>query len=195
MKKKKGNGSKPSLSCLMSSIYDSLHELPQLTSILRIDGDVSITGLIAIVASFQSLELQLQAMKDLLRQRKEAIPKGKISSFFYLPTLLEIKLYKHDVDSIQGPISLLTEGYTNMARTLYPELFSDDINTCLIQEDANNGISFETVVLSPSPTEEILQNNQLQNEPEPLRRESKTESNWFGNKRWIGSCMKGKERI
>ncbi|CAH8268759.1 unnamed protein product [Arabidopsis lyrata] len=141
MKKKKGNGSKPFLSCLMSSIYDSLHELPQLTSILRIDGDVSITGLLAIVASFQSLELQLQAMKDLLRQRKEAI-------------------YSQGQDLL-----LLTEGYTNMARTLHPELFSDDTNTCLIQEDANNGISHEAVVLSPSPTEEILQNNQLQNEP------------------------------
>ncbi|XP_020879647.1 LOW QUALITY PROTEIN: uncharacterized protein LOC9312387 [Arabidopsis lyrata subsp. lyrata] len=168
----KGNGSKPSLSSLMSSLYDSLNELT-----LSIDGDVSITGLLAIVASFQSLELQLQAMKDLLRQRKEAyIPKGKISSFFYFATLFDNKMTISEIETLQRPISLLTEVYTNMAMRLHPELFSEDTNPSLIQEDANNGISPEAVVVVPSPAEEMQQNNQIQNEPEPLRRESKTDS-------------------
>ncbi|KAG7565824.1 hypothetical protein ISN44_As10g024500 [Arabidopsis suecica] len=204
-KKKKGNGSKPSLSSLMSSLYDSLNELTLLRSTLRTDGDVSITGLLAIVATFQSIELQLQAMKDLLRQRKEAIPKGKISSFFNFATLFDNKMTISEIETLQRAFSLLTEVYTNMAMRLHPELFSVDTNTSLIQEDANNGISPEAVVvvpspteemqqnnqiqndpavvLSPSPTEEILQNNQLQNEPEPLRPERKTGSSWFGKRR------------
>ncbi|CAL9246253.1 unnamed protein product [Arabidopsis halleri] len=159
-KKKKGNGSKPSLSSLMSSLYDSLNELT-----LSIDGDVSITGLLAIVASFQSIELQLQAIKDLLRQRKESIPKGKISSVFNFATLFDNKMTISEIETLQGPISLLTEVYTNMAMRLHPELFSVDTNTSLIQEDANNGISLEAVVVVPSPTEEIQQNNEIQNEP------------------------------
>ncbi|EFH52578.1 hypothetical protein ARALYDRAFT_324085 [Arabidopsis lyrata subsp. lyrata] len=109
----KGNGSKPSLSSLMSSLYDSLNELT-----LSIDGDVSITGLLAIVASFQSLELQLQAMKDLLRQRKEAIYSQGQDLFMTIS----------EIETLQRPISLLTEVYTNMAMRLHPELFSEDTN-------------------------------------------------------------------
>ncbi|CAE6076364.1 unnamed protein product [Arabidopsis arenosa] len=170
-KKKKGNGSKPSLSSLMSSLYDSLNELT-----LSIDGDVSITDLLAIVATFQSIELQLQAMKDLLRQRKEAIPKGKISSFFYFATLFDNKMTISEIETLQRPISLLTEVYTNMAMRLHPELFSVDTNTSLIQEDANNGISPEVaVVVVPSPTEEMQQNNQIQNDPAVVLSPSPTE--------------------
>ncbi|CAH8268732.1 unnamed protein product [Arabidopsis lyrata] len=140
----KGNGSKPSLSSLMSSLYDSLNELT-----LSIDGDV---------------------------RKKLYIPKGKISSFFYFATLFDNKMTISEIETLQRPISLLTEVYTNMAMRLHPELFSEDTNPSLIQEDANNGISPEAVVVVPSPAEEMQQNNQIQNEPEPLRRESKTDS-------------------
>ncbi|CAB87840.1 putative protein [Arabidopsis thaliana] len=162
----KGNGSKSSLNSLISSLGDSARELIKLRSTLRMDGDVSITGLIAIIASFQSVELQIQAIKDLLRQRKEAIPNGKLSRYFYSFTLFDVEMTVSEIETLQRIISPFAEFYTNMARELHPELFSDDSNTCLIQEDANNGISPEVaVVVVPSPTEEIQQNNQLQNEP------------------------------
>ncbi|XP_010516147.1 PREDICTED: uncharacterized protein LOC104791855 [Camelina sativa] len=159
----------------MSSLYDSIDESHQLSSTLTMDGgELSITGLLAIGATLKSMELQLEAIGDLLRQRKEAIPKGKISSFLYFPTLFYIKMTKSEIDTLQGPISHLTVVYMNMAMTLHPELFSEDTNICLIQEEPNNSISPEAMILSPSPTEEedIRLNNQLQNEPEPLRRES-----------------------
>ncbi|XP_019085873.1 PREDICTED: uncharacterized protein LOC104712205 [Camelina sativa] len=174
-KKMKANGSnKPSLSSMMSSLYDSIDESHQLISTRTMDGgELSITGLLAIGETLKSIELQLQAIRDLLRQRKEAIPKGKISSFFNFATLSKIKMTKSKIDTLQGPISRLTGVYMIMARTLHPELFSDDTNICLIQEEPNNSISPEVMVLSPSPTEEdIGLNNKLQNEPEPLRSES-----------------------
>ncbi|XP_023639174.1 uncharacterized protein LOC17886579 [Capsella rubella] len=157
------------------------------------DGELSITGLLAIGGTLKSTELQLQAIRDLLRRKKEAIPKGKISSFLNFATLFDIKMAKYEIDTLQGPISHLTEVYMNMAKTLHPELFSDDTNICLIQEEANNSTSPEAMVLSPSPNENIQQNNQLQNEPEPVRHESKKDKSWFSNKSWIGSCMKVKE--
>ncbi|ANM65260.1 hypothetical protein AT3G55860 [Arabidopsis thaliana] len=101
----KGNGSKSSLNSLISSLGDSARELIKLRSTLRMDGDVSITGLIAIIASFQSVELQIQAIKDLLRQRKEAIPNGKLSRYFYSFTLFDVEMTVSEIETLQRIIS------------------------------------------------------------------------------------------
>lgn len=71
-----------------------------------VDGDVSITGLIAIIASFQSVELQIQAIKDLLRQRKEAIPNGKLSRYFYSFTLFDVEMTVSEIETLQRIISV-----------------------------------------------------------------------------------------
>lgn len=132
----KGNGSKSSLNSLISSLGDSARELIKLRSTLRsksnwtfvllflhfsapladffiffvlsfvVDGDVSITGLIAIIASFQSVELQIQAIKDLLRQRKEAIPNGKLSRYFYSFTLFDVEMTVSEIETLQRIISV-----------------------------------------------------------------------------------------
>ncbi|KAL1207974.1 hypothetical protein V5N11_034267 [Cardamine amara subsp. amara] len=167
MKKTTGNGCRLSLSSMKSSLCDSIIELSELchrTFGLRL----------------KSIEIQILAIKYLTRLRKEAIPKGKIHSFLNFPTLIRIWMTQSEMDSIENSIARISEVHMKLVRRLQTELISD-INKCLLQEEANNRISPEmAVVLSPSLTMEIGVNNQLRNDPEPSRSESKTDNSGLG---------------
>lgn len=44
----------------------------------------SITDLSAVDASLKAMELQVQAIKDRLREEAEAIPKAKVCNFYFI---------------------------------------------------------------------------------------------------------------
>ncbi|VVB05969.1 unnamed protein product [Arabis nemorensis] len=94
----KVNGSRPSLSSLRSSLYDSIEEMAQR------DLEVSITSW----AKLMSIILELQAIKELVSQRKEDIPnKGKIYMCFKFPALIRIRMIESDVEDLEERVLLM----------------------------------------------------------------------------------------
>ncbi|VVA90106.1 unnamed protein product [Arabis nemorensis] len=145
----KRNGSGPSLSSLIKSLDDAMRSKKRIDSRSRPVG-MWITGIKRpLLQNFGAILkpriLLLQAIKKLVRERKEAIfAKGKIYMCFKFPSRIRLWMIEADVKFLEGEVAKNVDAYLKLARELQPHLFPYTNNKCF---EAKNITSAEMELL------------------------------------------------